>query len=80
MRITVDFLWEAERVVVETDGWGTHGTREAFEEDERGTIAPGQRADLTVFTRDVTAVAPPEILSTQVSFTVLGGAVEGNLR
>ena len=52
----------------------------AFEEDERGTIAPGKRADLTVFTRDVTAIAPAEILSTQVALTVVGGAVEGNLR
>ena len=34
----------------------------AFEEEERGTIAPGKRADLTVFTRDVTAMPPAEIL------------------
>lgn len=30
---TVDFLWPAQRVVVETDGYDTHGTRLAFEED-----------------------------------------------
>jgi predicted transcriptional regulator of viral defense system len=30
-----DFLWRAERLIVETDGWGTHGTRRAFEEDRR---------------------------------------------
>jgi very-short-patch-repair endonuclease len=29
----VDFLWPAERVIVETDGWATHGTRRAFEDD-----------------------------------------------
>ena len=52
----------------------------AFEEDDRGTIATGKRADLTVFTRDVTAVAPAEILSAQVSMTVVVGEVEGNLR
>jgi predicted amidohydrolase YtcJ len=52
----------------------------AFEEGDRGTIAPGKRADLTVFTRDVTAVRPDEILSTQVSMIVVGGEVEGNLR
>jgi very-short-patch-repair endonuclease len=23
----VDFLWRAEKVIVETDGWATHGTR-----------------------------------------------------
>ena len=31
----VDFLWRAERLAVETDGWGTHGTRQAFENDRR---------------------------------------------
>jgi hypothetical protein len=30
-----DFLWRAERLVVETDGWGSHGTRRAFEDDRR---------------------------------------------
>jgi very-short-patch-repair endonuclease len=29
----VDALWEAERLVVETDGWATHGHRAAFERD-----------------------------------------------
>ena len=52
----------------------------AFEENDRGTIVPGARADLTVFTRDVTAVAPAEILSTGVAMTVVGGEVEGKLR
>jgi predicted transcriptional regulator of viral defense system len=30
-----DFLWRAERLIVETDGWGSHGTRRAFENDRR---------------------------------------------
>jgi very-short-patch-repair endonuclease len=29
----VDFHWPGHRVVVETDGWGTHGRRRAFERD-----------------------------------------------
>jgi very-short-patch-repair endonuclease len=29
----VDFLWREEKVVVETDGWATHGTRSAFKTD-----------------------------------------------
>jgi very-short-patch-repair endonuclease len=29
----IDFLWPAERVVVETDGWQGHGTRSAFQAD-----------------------------------------------
>jgi hypothetical protein len=31
--IKADFLWRVERLVVETDGRATHGTREAFESD-----------------------------------------------
>jgi very-short-patch-repair endonuclease len=30
---TVDFLWPRRRVVVEVDGWNSHGTRSAFEAD-----------------------------------------------
>jgi very-short-patch-repair endonuclease len=30
-----DFLWADERVIVETDGFGAHGTRRAFERDRR---------------------------------------------
>jgi very-short-patch-repair endonuclease len=29
----VDFLWQAERLIVETDGHAAHGTRAAFERD-----------------------------------------------
>jgi very-short-patch-repair endonuclease len=32
-RYTADFAWPAERVIVETDGWGFHGHRRAFEDD-----------------------------------------------
>jgi hypothetical protein len=34
-RIMVDFLWEEQQVVVETDGEGTHGTPVAFQRDRR---------------------------------------------
>jgi very-short-patch-repair endonuclease len=30
---TVDFLWPEKRLVVEVDGWDTHQTRSAFEDD-----------------------------------------------
>ena len=33
--IKADFLWPAERLVVETDGRATHSTHAAFEEDRR---------------------------------------------
>jgi len=32
-RFVVDFLWRNARLVVELDGWKSHGTRTAFEED-----------------------------------------------
>lgn len=31
----VDFLWRAQRLVTETDGWGPHRTHSAFEADRR---------------------------------------------
>jgi very-short-patch-repair endonuclease/predicted transcriptional regulator of viral defense system len=33
--VKADFLWRAERLVVETDGWESHCTRRAFEYDRR---------------------------------------------
>ena len=32
-RFVVDFLWRRERLVVEVDGWESHRTRSAFEQD-----------------------------------------------
>ena len=32
-RYVVDFLWPDKSLIVEVDGWGSHGTRSAFEED-----------------------------------------------
>jgi very-short-patch-repair endonuclease len=31
----VDFAWHEQRVIVETDGFRTHGTRRAFQRDRR---------------------------------------------
>jgi hypothetical protein len=32
-KFEIDAYWEAERFAVEVDGWETHGTRQAFEDD-----------------------------------------------
>jgi very-short-patch-repair endonuclease len=43
---TVDFLWPAERVVVEVDGFGPHRTRMRFETDrarDAALLAAGYR-------------------------------------
>ncbi len=34
-QVKADFLWRAERLVVETDGRDVHSTRRAFEDDRR---------------------------------------------
>lgn len=44
-----------------------------FAEKEKGTLAPGTLADFVVLDRDLTKVAPPEILKTRVLRTVVGG-------
>jgi predicted amidohydrolase YtcJ len=75
--------WHPKERVTITEAlrmFGPDAAFAAFEEHERGTIGVGKRADLTVFTRDVTAVAKAEIPSLQVAMTVVGGTVEANLR
>ena len=44
-----------------------------FAETWKGKLAPGYVADFVVLDRDLTTVAPPEILKTQVLRTVVGG-------
>lgn len=58
--LTVDFLWEAARLVVEVDGRDTHHTRRAFEDDRDRDSLLAAHGYLTLrFTwRDVTRRAP----------------------
>jgi predicted amidohydrolase YtcJ len=44
-----------------------------FSETHKGKLAPGYLADFVVLDRDITKVAPPEILATRVLRTVVGG-------
>lgn len=44
-----------------------------FAERTKGTLAPGMLADFVVLDRDLTAIAPAEILKTQVLRTIVGG-------
>jgi predicted amidohydrolase YtcJ len=44
-----------------------------FAEKGKGTLSPGMLADFVVLDRDLTNVAPPEILKTRVLRTVVGG-------
>jgi predicted amidohydrolase YtcJ len=44
-----------------------------FAESKKGRLAPGYLADFVVLDRDITKVAPAEILQTKVLRTVVGG-------
>jgi predicted amidohydrolase YtcJ len=44
-----------------------------FAEDKKGMLMPGMLADFVVLDRDVTKIAPEEILKTRVLRTVVGG-------
>jgi predicted amidohydrolase YtcJ len=44
-----------------------------FEENQKGVLQPGMLADFVVLDRDLTKVAPEEILKTKVLRTVVGG-------
>ncbi len=46
-----------------------------FEEDRRGVLAPGKRADVVVVSRDLFFCAPEEIAAAEVEMTIVGGEV-----
>jgi predicted amidohydrolase YtcJ len=47
----------------------------AFEENEKGTLAPGKLADIVVLTNDLRTVAPDDIPNTRVAYTIVGGKI-----
>jgi len=47
----------------------------AFEENIKGSIAPGKLADFTVFSKDIMTASDDQILSSEVSMTIVGGKV-----
>ena len=47
----------------------------AFDEDERGSIAPGKRADFVLLSGDPTALPPDEIADIDVEMTVIAGEI-----
>jgi hypothetical protein len=48
----------------------------AFEEDIKGTLAPGKLADITVFSKDIMTIPEDEILSTEIAYTIIGGKIK----
>lgn len=47
----------------------------AFAEREMGSIEVGKLADFTILNRDIFNVAPPDLLKTQVVYTIVGGEI-----
>ena len=60
---------EALRAYTATAAWA------AFEEKEKGTLAPGRLADFVVLSREILAIPAEEIVGTEVDATVVGGRV-----
>ena len=55
--------------------WTLAGAHAAFEENSKGSLAPGKLADFVMLSQDIMQVAPEQILKTRVVMTVLGGEV-----
>lgn len=71
---TMSFHPEQKLTIGETLSAYTQGSAYAeFAEHWKGKLAPGYVADFVVLDRDLTAVAPHEILGTRVLRTVVGG-------
>ena len=47
----------------------------AFQEVRTGMLAPGKQADLAVLSRDITTIAPEDILGTEAVLTMVGGQI-----
>ena len=47
----------------------------AFEENLKGSLAPGKLADFTIFSKDLMTIPDNQILSTEVAMTIVGGKV-----
>jgi predicted amidohydrolase YtcJ len=70
--------WHPEQSVARADAlkmltqWPAYA---AFQEDIRGSLSPGKRADLTVLSADLMTVPDDQLLQTRCLMTVIGGEV-----
>jgi predicted amidohydrolase YtcJ len=55
--------------------WTISGASAAFEEKEKGSLAPGKLADFVMLSSDIMTAPPKDILAARVLITVVGGEV-----
>jgi predicted amidohydrolase YtcJ len=55
--------------------WTLEGAYAAFEENSKGSLAPGKLADFVMLSGDIMRIPPAQILQTHVSMTVVGGEI-----
>jgi predicted amidohydrolase YtcJ len=69
--------WPQERITIAEAlrCYTTASAYASFEEEKKGTLAAGMLADITVHSRDLLTISPPEILQTEAVMTILGGTV-----
>lgn len=69
--------WPQERITI-ADAIRCYTAESAyasFEEKEKGQLATGMLADITVHSRDLLTIKPAEILQTETVMTILGGKI-----
>jgi predicted amidohydrolase YtcJ len=68
--------WVAEQRMTREEAvrsYTTAAAYAAFEEDDKGTLEVGKLADAVLLSRDIMTIPAPELLDTQVRFTMIGG-------
>jgi predicted amidohydrolase YtcJ len=52
-----------------------NGAYAAFEENLKGSLAPGKLADITVLSKDIMTIPEDEIPTAQIVYTIVAGKV-----
>jgi predicted amidohydrolase YtcJ len=69
---------EALTVEQAVDAYTRGAAHAEFEEQEKGTLAPGKLADLAVLSQDIFTVPPGHLLGTESVLTMVGGEIAYN--
>jgi predicted amidohydrolase YtcJ len=52
-----------------------NGAYAAFQERTRGSLKVGKLADMTVLSKDILTIPEDQILTTKVTYTIVGGKI-----